>query len=134
MARGEDPCGDRDGTRERGDGRLKAQRDPELGPILADHRVLPGVPSYVQATHLPRTRLDSTADQQTSRLWALAALLERLAAPVSPLTSGPAPDRRQPVRWVKPLVRGEVEYLEYTENSHLLRHPVWKGLRGSLGE
>jgi bifunctional non-homologous end joining protein LigD len=64
----------------------------------------------------------------------LAALLERLAAPASPLTSGRSPDRGQPVRWVRPVVRGEVEYLEYTENSHLLRHPVWKGLRGSLGE
>lgn len=65
---------------------------------------------------------------------ALAALLARLAAPVSPLTSGPVPDRGQPVRWVQPVVRGEVEYLERTEKSGLLRHPVWKGLRGSLEE
>jgi bifunctional non-homologous end joining protein LigD len=64
---------------------------------------------------------------------ALAGLLERLAAPASPLTSGPAPDRGQPIRWVRPVVRGEVEYLEYT-SSQLLRHPVWKGLRGELGE
>jgi bifunctional non-homologous end joining protein LigD len=65
---------------------------------------------------------------------ALAALLERLAAPVSPMTSGPSPDRGQPVRWVRPVVRGEVEYLEYTKEGGVLRHPVWKGLRGSLAE
>jgi bifunctional non-homologous end joining protein LigD len=63
---------------------------------------------------------------------ALAALLERLAAPVSPLTSGRTPDRGQPVRWVRPEVHGEVEFLEFTQSSGLLRHPVWKGLRGTF--
>ncbi|WP_370106352.1 non-homologous end-joining DNA ligase [Streptacidiphilus sp. BW17] len=65
---------------------------------------------------------------------ALAALLERLAAPASPLTSGPTPGRGSPVRWVRPLAHGEVEYLEFTKEDGVLRHPVWKGLRGSLGE
>jgi bifunctional non-homologous end joining protein LigD len=62
---------------------------------------------------------------------ALAALLERLASPASPLTSGRSPDRGQPVRWVRPEIHGEVEYLELTGASDLLRHPVWKGLRGT---
>ena len=66
--------------------------------------------------------------------WPLAAVLERVASPVSPLTSGPAPDRWQLVRWVRPLIRGEVEYLEYTGDGGVLRHPVWKGLRGPLGD
>ena len=61
---------------------------------------------------------------------ALAALLEQLAAPDSPLTSGRVPDRGKPVRWVRPEVQGEVEFLEFTQSSGVLRHPVWKGLRG----
>ncbi len=65
---------------------------------------------------------------------ALAALLERLAVPDSPLTSGRAPDRGQPVRWVRPEIHGEVEFLEFTQSSELLRHPVWKGLRGPWRE
>ena len=64
----------------------------------------------------------------------LAALLERVASTLSPLTGGPAPDRGQPVRWARPLLRGEVEYLEYTGAGGVLRHPVWKGLRGPLGD
>jgi len=61
----------------------------------------------------------------------LAARLQLLAEPASPLTSGPAPERGQPVRWVRPAVHGEVEYLEYTKPGGVLRHPVWKGLRGT---
>jgi bifunctional non-homologous end joining protein LigD len=65
---------------------------------------------------------------------ALTALLDRLAAPASPLTSGRTPDRGQTVRWVRPEIHGEVEYLELTGASDLLRHPVWKGLRGPRAE
>nr|WP_166682583.1 hypothetical protein [Streptomyces sp. 846.5] len=65
---------------------------------------------------------------------ALAALLERLTVPDSLLTSGRSPDRKPPVRWVRPEIQGEVEYLEFTQPSGLLRHPVWKGLRGPWRE
>ncbi len=66
---------------------------------------------------------------------ALAALLRRLAAPTSPfgepLRAGL--ERGEVVRFVRPHVRGEVEYAHFTAHSHL-RHPVWKGLRGDYQE
>lgn len=63
---------------------------------------------------------------------ALYGLLEQTSADTSPFT-GPGPDRGEPVRWCRPQLAGEVEYLEYTSAGNL-RHPVWKGLRGPLGE
>lgn len=60
---------------------------------------------------------------------ALAAVLRRIDAPVSPF-SAPLQGlgRGTLVRWVRPVLTGEVEYLELTPAGHL-RHPTWRGLR-----
>ncbi|MFJ9846995.1 non-homologous end-joining DNA ligase [Kitasatospora sp. NPDC101155] len=63
---------------------------------------------------------------------ALAAALRRLAIPVSPFTAsgkglGLPPGTE--VRFVRPELHAEVEFLELTDRG-LLRQPVWRGLRG----
>ena len=66
---------------------------------------------------------------------ALAALLRRLASPVSPF-EGPfraGLERGEIIRFVRPQIRGEVEYAHFTAHGHL-RHPVWKGVRGEYQE
>jgi bifunctional non-homologous end joining protein LigD len=63
----------------------------------------------------------------------LAGLLERFAVDASPFTSGVGPDRVDPIRWVRPELAAEVEYLSYT-TAGLLRQPIWKGLRGNHGD
>lgn len=70
-----------------------------------------------------------TGFSQTERR-ALADVLRRLTARTPPFADGIAGiDRGEPVRFVRPVLRGEVEYLETTVRGHL-RQPVWKGLRG----
>jgi bifunctional non-homologous end joining protein LigD len=61
---------------------------------------------------------------------ALVGLLDRIATQVSPFTQGPRPDRSEPAIWVRPELTCEVAYLEYTAAGHL-RHPVYRGLRGT---
>lgn len=61
---------------------------------------------------------------------ALAGLLDRLTADGSPFTAGPALPRTDPVRFVRPEVGAEVDYLEVTR-SGVLRQPVWRGLRAA---
>ena len=59
----------------------------------------------------------------------LAGLLEPLATDRSPFTAGPVLPRGEPVRFVRPEIAGEVDYLELT-GTKVMRHPVWRGLRG----
>ncbi|MEU9047693.1 MULTISPECIES: non-homologous end-joining DNA ligase [unclassified Kitasatospora] len=61
---------------------------------------------------------------------ALAAVLRRLASPVSPFTvgAGLGLPRGTVVRFVRPELQAEVEYLELTDAGRL-RQPVWRGLR-----
>ncbi|MEV7930575.1 ATP-dependent DNA ligase [Kitasatospora sp. NPDC088779] len=63
---------------------------------------------------------------------ALAAVLRRFEVSVSPFTSGGAGlglPRGTEVRFVRPELRAEVEFLELTDAGRL-RQPVWRGLRG----
>ncbi|MFD5616672.1 ATP-dependent DNA ligase [Kitasatospora sp. NPDC127060] len=62
---------------------------------------------------------------------ALAAALRRLAVPVSPFTAGGRALGLPPgteVRFVRPELHAEVEFLEITDRGQL-RQPVWRGLR-----
>ncbi|MFC1402058.1 MULTISPECIES: RNA ligase family protein [Streptacidiphilus] len=61
---------------------------------------------------------------------ALVGLLSHLGADRSPFTAGPALPRTDPLRFVRPEVTGEVDYLDVTD-AGLLAHPVWRGLRGA---
>jgi len=63
----------------------------------------------------------------------LAGLLDPLNTDRSPFTAGPVLPRGEPVRFVRPEVAGEVDYLEVT-SAGVLRHPVWRGLRGPHGD
>ncbi|MFC1440719.1 ATP-dependent DNA ligase [Streptacidiphilus sp. N1-10] len=67
----------------------------------------------------------------------LLPLLTEAAAAESPFTAGlDLPRLARPpadVRWVRPLLRGEVQYAEVTDGGSL-RQPAWKGLRGLAGE
>jgi bifunctional non-homologous end joining protein LigD len=58
----------------------------------------------------------------------LAALLTPLEVQHRPFTAGGVPRSLGPVRWVRPELTGEVEYLEETSGGQL-RHPIWRGLR-----
>ncbi|WP_152626276.1 ATP-dependent DNA ligase [Streptacidiphilus carbonis] len=62
----------------------------------------------------------------------LLPLLREAAAGRSPFTAGP-PLPVADIRWVQPLLRGEVQYAEVTDAGSL-RQPAWKGLRGLAGE
>ncbi|WP_370150392.1 non-homologous end-joining DNA ligase [Streptacidiphilus sp. EB129] len=65
---------------------------------------------------------------------ALAALLNRLTSRTSPFSGTPTGlERGEPLRFVRPDLRGEVEFLEITTAGHL-RNPVWKGLRGEQAD
>ncbi|MEU6974128.1 hypothetical protein AB0A71_41725 [Kitasatospora aureofaciens] len=62
---------------------------------------------------------------------ALAAVLRRLASPISPFAGASGGLGLSPgteVRFVAPTLHAEVEFLELTESARL-RHPVWRGLR-----
>jgi bifunctional non-homologous end joining protein LigD len=61
---------------------------------------------------------------------ALAGLLSHLGTDRSPFTAGPALPRSEPLRFVRPDVTAEVDYLDVTD-SGVLHHPVWRGLRGA---
>ncbi|MEU6236021.1 hypothetical protein [Kitasatospora sp. NPDC047058] len=68
----------------------------------------------------------------TAERRALAAALRRLDRPTSPFTGAPAGlglPRGAEVRFVRPVLRAEVEFLELTPAGRL-RQPVWRGLRG----
>jgi bifunctional non-homologous end joining protein LigD len=62
---------------------------------------------------------------------ALGAALRRLAVPVSPFTAGGGLGlpRGTEVRFTRPELHAEVEFLELTDAGRL-RQPVWRGLRG----
>ncbi|WP_195911307.1 ATP dependent DNA ligase [Streptomyces kaniharaensis] len=62
---------------------------------------------------------------------ALAAALRRIASPVSPFTAGVGLGlpRGTEVRFTRPELHAEVEFLELTDAGRL-RQPVWRGLRG----
>ncbi|MCG6494308.1 ATP-dependent DNA ligase [Kitasatospora sp. A2-31] len=61
---------------------------------------------------------------------ALAAVLRRIACPVSPFSAGAGLGlpRGTVVRFTRPELRAEVEFLEHTDAGRL-RQPVWRGLR-----
>jgi bifunctional non-homologous end joining protein LigD len=63
----------------------------------------------------------------------LTPLLAQAAADTPPFTEGLPPRLPEGVRWVHPLLRGEVEYSEITSGG-TLRQTAWKGLRGVVGE
>lgn len=67
----------------------------------------------------------------TAERRALAATLRRLTVPVSPFTAGASLGlpRGTEVRFVRPELHAEVEFLELTDAGRL-RQPVWRGLRG----
>ncbi|KUJ67667.1 hypothetical protein ACZ90_25720 [Streptomyces albus subsp. albus] len=65
--------------------------------------------------------------ERESRL--LAELLRPLETPHPPFEDSGAIEVEHPVRWVRPELSGEVEYLEWTRSGRL-RAPVWRGLRG----
>ena len=58
----------------------------------------------------------------------LADLLAGLEQPASPFTEALPPSITRHARWVRPVLAGEVAYLERTPAGRL-RHPVWRGLR-----
>ncbi|WBP92158.1 ATP-dependent DNA ligase [Kitasatospora cathayae] len=62
---------------------------------------------------------------------ALAAMLRRIASPVSPFTigGGLGLPRGTEIRFTRPDLHAEVEFLELTDAGRL-RQPVWRGLRG----
>ena len=66
----------------------------------------------------------------------LGLLLESVGTDRSPFTAGPAlpalPGNER-LRFVRPEIAGEVDYLELT-GSKVMRHPVWRGLRGPHGD
>ncbi|TGB17110.1 ATP-dependent DNA ligase [Streptomyces palmae] len=59
----------------------------------------------------------------------LAELLRPLDTPAPPFEDSGGIEVEQPVRWVRPVLVGEVEFLEWTRGGRL-RAPVWRGLRG----
>jgi bifunctional non-homologous end joining protein LigD len=58
----------------------------------------------------------------------LASLLNALEQPASPFTLALPPPIARRARWVRPVLAGEVAYLERTPAGRL-RQPVWRGLR-----
>jgi bifunctional non-homologous end joining protein LigD len=61
----------------------------------------------------------------------LAERLRALETPVAPFVNpGQALGRGFPVRWVEPVLTGEVEFAELTATGQM-RMPVWRGLRGA---
>jgi bifunctional non-homologous end joining protein LigD len=58
----------------------------------------------------------------------LASLLNGMEQPASPFTQPLPPPINRRARWVRPVLAGEVTYLERTPAGRL-RHPVWRGLR-----
>ncbi|MFD0279070.1 hypothetical protein ACFVHB_34900 [Kitasatospora sp. NPDC127111] len=67
----------------------------------------------------------------TAERRALAAALRRLDQPMSPFTGTPTGlglPRGTEIRFVRPTLRAEVEFLELTPAGRL-RHPIWRGLR-----
>ncbi|MFJ7281004.1 ATP-dependent DNA ligase [Kitasatospora sp. NPDC098663] len=66
----------------------------------------------------------------TAEKRALAAALRRLTVPMSPFTTGASLGlaRGTEVRFVRPELHAEVEFLELTDSDRL-RQPVWRGLR-----
>ncbi|MCI4658634.1 ATP-dependent DNA ligase [Cryobacterium zhongshanensis] len=60
-------------------------------------------------------------------LVALRGRLDRLAQAENPFTAVPAADVRD-AHWVRPVLVGEVDYLEWTADGRL-RHPSWRGRR-----
>jgi bifunctional non-homologous end joining protein LigD len=66
----------------------------------------------------------------------LAGLLRPLAGGTPPFAANLEALREEAgrgVRWVRPVLRGEVEYLERTTGGRL-RQPVWRGLRGGAAD
>ncbi|WBM80136.1 hypothetical protein KIV56_00550 [Cryobacterium breve] len=60
-------------------------------------------------------------------LAALRSRLDTLAQAENPFTAVPAADVRD-AHWVRPVLVGEVDYLEWTSDGRL-RHPSWRGWR-----
>jgi bifunctional non-homologous end joining protein LigD len=52
-----------------------------------------------------------------------------LSCKISPFAAAVPPDLRRHVRWVRPILVGDVEYREFLGS---LRHPSWKGLRADV--
>lgn len=98
-------------------------RDPEGRELKSLLLGLPGDrgPAYVGAV--------GTGFSDAERR-SLAARLRELASPDSPFTGAVTDiDRGEPLRFVRPELTAEVEYLDLGSGGSL-RQPVWKGLRG----
>lgn len=67
---------------------------------------------------------------QRERRW-LAHEVREVAADASPFANNrDIPYRSTPTRWTRPVLRAEIEYLNWTPAGRL-RHPIWHGLRGA---
>jgi bifunctional non-homologous end joining protein LigD len=118
--------------------KFRPTADVVIGGWLADERgeprsLLVGAPERDGLRYLGSVGSGLSATQR--RL--LLPLLTEAAAGQSPFTAGLGLPRlaRPPadVHWVRPLLRGEVQYTEVTDGGSL-RQPAWKGLRGLAGE
>jgi bifunctional non-homologous end joining protein LigD len=118
--------------------KFRPTADVVIGGWLADERgeprsLLVGAPERDGLRYLGSVGSGLSAAQR--RL--LLPLLIEAAAEQSPFTAGLALPRMAlppaDVHWVRPLLRGEVQYTEVTDGGSL-RQPAWKGLRGLAGE
>lgn len=118
--------------------KFRPTADVVIGGWLADDRgeprsLLVGVPERDGLRYVGSVGSGLSAAQRGL----LLPLLTEAAAAESPFTAGLGLPRlaRPPadIRWVRPLLRGEVQYTEVTDGGSL-RQPAWKGLRGLAGE
>jgi bifunctional non-homologous end joining protein LigD len=118
--------------------KFRPTADVLIGGWLADERgeprsLLVGAPERDGLRYVGSVGSGLSAAQR--RL--LLPLLTEAAAEQSPFTAGlDLPRMALPpadVHWVRPLLRGEVQYTEVTDGGSL-RQPAWKGLRGLAGE
>ena len=118
--------------------KFRPTADVVIGGWLADDRgeprsLLVGAPEQDGLRYVGSVGSGLSAAQRRT----LLPLLTEAAAGQSPFTAGLTLPRlaRPPadVRWVRPLLRGEVQYTEVTDGGSL-RQPAWKGLRGLAGE
>ena len=86
--------------------------------------LLLGVPGEAGLRYLGRV---GTGFSQPERR-VLAALLRRHGSGTSPFAGAlESPDPGESIRFVEPVLRAEVEFLEFTDRGHL-RQPIWKRL------
>jgi len=105
-------------------GWVPSEADPE-----AVASVLIGVPEK-EGSRLRYVGHVGTGLTQRERRW-LARELREVAADASPFADNrDIPHRATPTRWTRPVLRAQIEYLNWTPAGRL-RHPVWHGLLGA---